>query len=156
VVTLAGILATVRAINTKKNNSRMCFASFEDDTAAIELVVFPKLYADTTDLWVADEPLLITGRVDKREDKISVIVEKCEKIDINAPVPEGANYEIDIPRGTSKDVLMEINQVLKNSPGGDHVTIVIASGGGEGKRINLPFTVKYNSVLANKINRILS
>ncbi len=155
-VTLAGVLASVRAINTKKNNSRMCFASFEDDTAAIDLVVFPKLYADTTDLWIADKAILVTGRIDQREDKISLIVEKAEEIDINAPIPEGANYEIDIPRGTPKDILVRINQVLKETPGGDQITIVISNGGGEAKRINLPFTVKYNQVLANKISRLLS
>ena len=155
VVTLAGILASVRAINTKKNNSRMCFASFEDDTGAIDLVIFPKLFADTTDLWVADKAILVTGRIDKREDKLSLIVEKAEAIDINAKPSESEGYEIDIPRGTAKDVLVEINNLLKKTPGPDTITIVIANGG-EGKRITLPFSVKYNQVLASKISRLLS
>ncbi len=154
-VTLAGILASVRAINTKKNNSRMAFASLEDDTAAIELVVFPKLYADTTDLWEVDKALLITGRIDKREDKLSVIVEKAEPIDVNAQAPESDTFEIDIPRGTPKDTLVEINALLKKNPGSDTVTIVIPNGG-EPKRITLPFTVKYNQVLVSKVNRLLS
>lgn len=153
-ITLAGILATVRAINTKKNNSRMCFASLEDDTAAIDLVVFPNLYTDTTDLWVVDKALLITGRVDKREDKLSIIVEKVEPIDLNAKPFEGESYEVDVPRGTAKEVLIAINTLLKQNPGPDTVTIVIPNGG-EPKRITLPYTVKYNQSLAVKISRLL-
>ena len=153
-VTLAGVLASVRAINTKKNNSRMCFASLEDDTAAIDLVVFPKLYADTTDLWLVDQALLITGRIDNREEKLSVLVEKAEAIDANAPVPEGDLFEIDIPRGTPKETLQQINQILKQNPGADRIVIVIPNGG-EPKRINLPGSVKYSQVLAGKINRLL-
>lgn len=153
-VTLAGVLASVRAINTKKNNSRMCFASLEDDTAAIDLVVFPKLYADTTDLWQVDQALLVTGRIDNREEKLSVLVEKAEAINANAPVPEGEMFEIDIPRGTPKETLQQINQLLKQNPGADRIIIVIPNGG-EPKRIALPFTVKYSQVLASKINRVL-
>ena len=154
-VTIAGILASVRAINTKKNNSRMCFASLEDDTAAIDLVVFPNLYADTTDLWVVDKALLITGRVDKRDDKLSIIVEKVEAIDMNAKPPEGTSYEVDVPRGTPKETLVAINNLLKQSPGADTVTIVIPNGG-EPKRITLPYTVKYNQALAIKISRLMN
>lgn len=153
-VTLAGVLASVRAINTKKNNSRMCFASLEDDTAAIDLVVFPKLYADTTDLWQVDQALLVTGRIDNREEKLSVLVEKAEAIDANAPVPEGDMFEIDIPRGTPKETLQQVNQLLKQNPGADRIVIVIPNGG-EPKRLALPFTVKYSQVLASKINRLL-
>src|SRR3989344_389169 len=153
-VTLAGVLASVRAINTKKNNSRMCFASLEDDTAAIDLVVFPKLYADTTNLWLVDKALLITGRIDNREEKLSLLVEKAEAIDTNVPAPEGDLFEIDIPRGTPKETLQQVNQTLKLHPGPDRIVIVV-SNGGEPKRINLPFTVKYSQVLAGKINRML-
>lgn len=154
-ITIAGILASVRAINTKKNNSRMCFASLEDDTGAVDLVVFPNLYADTTDLWVTDKALLITGRVDQRENKPSIIVEKVEVINVNAKPPGGESYEVDVPRGTAKEILVAINTLLKQNPGADTVTIVIPNGG-EPKRITLPYTVKYNQVLANRINRLLS
>ena len=154
-VTLAGILASVRAINTKKNNSRMAFASLEDDTASIDLVIFPKLYTDSSKLWEVDKALLVTGRIDQREDKLSVIVEKAEAIDINAKPPEGEGVKIDIPRGTSKEVLVEINTLLKQNPGVDTITILIPNGG-EPKRIILPFTVKYGQVLANEISKLLS
>lgn len=154
-VTLAGVLASVREISTKKNNSKMCFASLEDETATIDCVVFPKLFADTTDLWVVEKPLLVTGRIDKRDERISLIVEKAEAIDANAPIPEGDAYEIDIPRGVAKEILVEINSLLKQTPGHDHVTIVIPNGG-EPKRILLPFTVKYTPALVNKVNRLLA
>lgn len=154
VVTIAGVLSSVRAVNTKKNNSKMAFATLEDDTAAIDLVIFPKLYSQDPQLWVIDKPLVATGRIDNRDDKPSVLVEKVEVIDVNAPPPESESHEIDIPRGTSKAVLVEINKLLKNSPGGDTIVIVIPNGGPP-KRITLPFTVRYTAKLAEKISRLL-
>ncbi len=154
VVTLAGLLSSVRTVNTKKNNSKMAFATLEDDTASIDLVIFPKLYAANPSLYELDQALLVTGRVDNRDDKISILVESVETIDVNAKPPEGETFEIDIPRGTPKDILVEINQLLKASPGSDTVVILIPNGG-QPKRITLPFTVKYNAKLSEKIGRLL-
>lgn len=154
-VTLAGVVASVRIVLTKKNNSKMAFVTLEDDTASIDLVVFPKLYAEDPSLWEADKPLLITGKVDNREGKASVILDKAVLIDVNAPPAEGSVYEVDIPRGTPKDKLIEINNLLKSAPGADQIIIIIPNGG-EPKRITLPFTVKYNEKLCRQINAILS
>lgn len=153
-VTVAGVLSSVRTVVTKKNNSKMAFGTIEDDTSSIDLVIFPKLFAEKPSLWETDRPLIITGRIDNRDDKASIVVEKAEPIDPNATVPEGANIEIDIPRGTPTEKLKEINQALKNSPGSDQITIVIPNGGAP-KKIVLPFTVNYSSVLAQKIDRLL-
>lgn len=132
----------------------MAFGTIEDDTSSIDLVIFPKLFAEKPSFWETDRPLIITGRIDNRDDKASIVVEKAEPIDPNATVPEGANIEIDIPRGTPTEKLKEINQALKDSPGSDQITIVIPNGGAP-KKIVLPFTVNYSSVLAQKIDRLL-
>lgn len=153
-VSLAGVVASVRIVLTKKNNSKMAFVTLEDDTATIDLVVFPKLYAEDQALWEADKPLLVTGKIDNREGKASVILDKAVLIDVNAPPAEGSVYEVDIPRGTPKDKLIEINNLLKNAPGADQIIIIIPNGG-EPKRITLPFTVKYNEKLCRQINAIL-
>jgi len=153
-VTVAGVLASVRTVVTKKNNSKMAFGTIEDDTGSIDLVIFPKLFAEKPTFWETDRPLIITGRIDNRDDKASIVIEKADPIDPNAVAPQGANIEIDIPRGTPTEKLKEINQALKNSPGSDQITIVIPNGGAP-KKIVLPFTVNYSGVLAQKIDRLL-
>ena len=154
VVTLAGILSSVRTVNTKKSNSKMAFVSLEDDTAMIDLVIFPKLYASDPDLYEVDQPLIVTGRVDNRDDKISILVETAELIDASVKPPEGDTFEIDIPRGTPKETLVEVNRLLKSHPGTDKIIILVPNGG-EPKRITLPFTVRYDGKLSEKIGRLL-
>ncbi|MBI1871929.1 DNA polymerase III subunit alpha, partial [Candidatus Collierbacteria bacterium] len=155
-VTIAGVLSSVRTVNTKKNNSKMAFATLEDDTASIDLVIFPKLYAEDPEFWAIDRPIIVSGRVDNREDKASILVEKADVIDITAKPAEGGAYEIDIPRGTPKETLIDINKLLKDNPGHDNIIIVIPNGGDQPKRINLPFTVKYDPKLSQKITSLLS
>lgn len=153
-VTIAGLISSSRSVVTKKNNSKMAFATLEDETAAIDLVIFPKLFAQNPNIWETDKPLVVTGRIDNRDDKASIIVEKAEVIDLDAKPPDGQSIEIDIPRGTPTEILKQINSVLKSSHGPDQITIVVPNGG-EPKRITLPFTVKYTPTLAQKIDRLL-
>ncbi len=147
-VTLAGIIASVRKVNTKKNNHQMAFATLEDDTGKIDLTVFPKLFASNPNIWVTDQPLLITGKVDFREERLSVVVDSAEAI-----VPKDL-YEIEIPRGTPKEILLQIRDLLEKQPGNDKIVIVVPNGG-EPKRLALPFTVNYTSELQLQVRQIL-
>lgn len=172
-VTIAGVLASVRTVNTKKNNSLMAFATLEDDTASADCVIFPKLFAADPDIWIADKPVLVTGKVDiardnreKRDDnseeeqlevkqKITIIVDRVEPIDIHAPAVEGETYEIDLPKGTPKEQMIALNDLLKKNPGADTIVILVPNGGPTPKRITLPYTVRYNTNLSTQVNELI-
>ena len=151
-VTVVGILTSIRLVNTKKSNSKMAFGTLEDDTGKVDLVIFPKLYADSVDTWVVDKPVLITGKVDNRDTKLGIIVDKGKVVDTQKQL--GNTFEIDIPRGTPKEILSEINDTLKSHPGNDTVIIVIPNGGAP-KRIQLSYTVNYDGALTQKISHLL-
>jgi DNA polymerase-3 subunit alpha len=53
-VPVAGIIVSVKKIVTRAGNHEMAFAKLEDLTGSIEVVVFPKIYALTSDLWKPD------------------------------------------------------------------------------------------------------
>ncbi len=85
-VTAAGIITQVRKITTKRNQE-MAFAIVEDKTGKIEVVVFPKVFEQTKGLWVKDRPILISGRVERREresfgENLSFIVEKVKPLGV--------------------------------------------------------------------------
>ncbi|MDP4031145.1 MAG: DNA polymerase III subunit alpha, partial [Candidatus Beckwithbacteria bacterium] len=63
-VTLGGTIRTVKPILTRKNNHEMAFATLDDDSGQIELVIFPTLYSQTKSLWQSDQVVLVTGKVD--------------------------------------------------------------------------------------------
>ena len=81
-VKIGGIVASVRHVFTRKGNNEMAFATIEDEGGKIDLVIFPKIYGQTKDIWRTDQVVIVTGRVDFREERASVIVEKVSLVKI--------------------------------------------------------------------------
>ncbi len=80
-VTVGGLITGMRKIFTKKNNDEMAFVTIENSTGTkMECVVFPRTFTDYKDYWQTNNVVLITGKVDTREDRTSLIVEKARKI----------------------------------------------------------------------------
>jgi DNA polymerase III subunit alpha len=151
-VSVAGIIATLRIVNTKKNNSRMAFGVLEDELGKIDVVIFPKLFKESVDIWQEDKPIFVTGRVDNRNDELSLIVEEVEEIDSNF-IKEQSEI-LEIPRGTDKEVMLKISKLLKENPGDQFVTIIIKNGGND-KKINLPYKVNLTETIRSKIASLL-
>ena len=151
-VSVAGIIASLRLVNTKKNNSRMAFAALEDELGRVDIVIFPKLFKDTADIWKEDSPVLVSGRLDNKDDELSLIVEEVEEV--NSEFLAGQPVTLEIPRGTDKKVMQTISQLLQENPGNLSVEIIIKNGGAD-KRINLPYKVNLNDSLRKKIASLL-
>jgi len=73
-VTLGGIIAGSRRIITRAG-STMLVATLEDLTGSTEVVVFPKVFAETANAWAEDAVVLVTGRVDHRDEGSQVLCE---------------------------------------------------------------------------------
>ncbi len=71
-VTIVGSVVLLRVINTRKGEE-MAFVQMDDLHASIEVVVFPKVYRTTKDLWTTDRILLVRGKVDIRDQKPKLI-----------------------------------------------------------------------------------
>lgn len=69
---VAGILTTVKKIITKSNEP-MLFVGIEDTTGVSEILVFPKLYADTHKMWQPDSLVVVEGRVSTKDGQIKII-----------------------------------------------------------------------------------
>ncbi len=73
-VTLGGILQGVRRVITRAG-STMLVANLEDLQGTVEVVVFPKVFAETANAWAEDAVVLISGRVDHRDDDAKLLCE---------------------------------------------------------------------------------
>ena len=73
-VTLGGIIAGSRRIITRAG-STMLVATLEDLTGSTEVVVFPKVFAETANAWTDDAFVLVTGRVDHRDEGSQILCE---------------------------------------------------------------------------------
>jgi len=79
-VITAGVVSTVKKILTRKGES-MLFVKVEDATNAVELLIFPRLYKETLNLWVDGQMVLLDGKVSDKDTEIKVLVNRAIALD---------------------------------------------------------------------------
>ena len=132
-VRIACVVTQVRIVVTKTSGAEMAFVRVEDDTGSLELVVFPRIFNETRSYWVDFKPLLISGRVDSREESPTLIVEA-----IKTQEEVGENKKdvyIRIPTRVGPRELTKLKSLLLANPGEMSVTLVFA---GKSQKVNLP------------------
>ena len=80
-VHVVGAIAQVKKILTRNGGSEMAFVRLEDLTGSIEIVVFPKVYAKTASLWVRDAIVMISGKLDEKEDRLTVLLDTAHIVE---------------------------------------------------------------------------
>ena len=89
----------LRQVNTRKGD-RMAVLQLEDLTGSCEAVVFPKSYARLADHLIVDARLLVWASVDRRDDRVQLIVDDCRSIDdlqllmVDLPADQAADIAI--------------------------------------------------------------
>ena len=145
-VKVAGVLTEVRVITTKKSGAEMAFAKAEDGTGMLELVIFPKIFKDTRDFWTVGQPLLITGKVDVRDESPNLLVEAIETMNSLDEKKEREVY-IKIPKTANTESLKKLKELLTSNPG-EQIGYLQFEGG---KRVKLPFKIAWDESLATAI-----
>ncbi len=156
-VVLGGAISSMRKVFTKKSNSEMAFATLADESGQVDMVIFPKVFEECKALLGEDRVVLCHGKLDFREDELSFVANKIIEVDekIHDYVAEYQTVTIPIPRGTDKDILVNLSNLLKSNPGGDTCVLEIPNGGTIPKKITLPYKIKYNRALQKQIDYLL-
>lgn len=155
-VTIGGNVGEVRAITTK-NGSKMAFAKLADMSGEVELVVFPKVYLQTAELWERDQVLLVHGKIgqlragDNGETKI--LVDAVSKLSHKSPsgstkilapaalvdLPGGRLY-IRLKSSGDQSLLVNLKQKLDRYRGETEVVLVTGPDATK-QAIKLPQTI---------------
>lgn len=83
-VVIAGSISSVKALTTKKGD-RMLAVQLEDLHGTLEVIVFPRTYERSREVWEQDAVVVVDGKVDAKDDRKKVL---CEKVELFV-VPEG-------------------------------------------------------------------
>jgi DNA polymerase-3 subunit alpha len=59
----------------------MCFLEVEDFTDKIEVVVFPKIFYQSTNLLAVDVPVIISGKVNANDETAKILADRILSID---------------------------------------------------------------------------
>ncbi len=79
-VTFAAIVENIKTIFTK-NNEKMAFVTLSDKRDNIEAAVFPEKYKKYKELLQEDEILVVKGKLSKRNDEWSVLLDATKKLE---------------------------------------------------------------------------
>lgn len=79
-VKVGGIIQAIKKINTK-SGAAMAFATIEDLSGKSEVLIFPKTLEAEADLWVADNIVLVTGKISTKDGEVKILAERTEKFD---------------------------------------------------------------------------
>ena len=152
-VKIAGVVASVRVVVTKRSAQEMAFVKLQDETGSIDLVVFPKLFASTRAFWVDSKPFLVEGRVDSREDSPNILVESIKtQSDFSSLGSTEDTLFIKIPKNIENEQLKVLKDLLLAYPGEQQVSLVFE---GADQAITLPFTITWSERLSRLISEVL-
>jgi DNA polymerase-3 subunit alpha len=73
-VVVGGMVVAIRRVITR-NRESMAVATLEDLQGTVDVVVFPRTYAETGPVWREDAVLLVAGRVDHKGDETVVLAD---------------------------------------------------------------------------------
>ena len=124
----------------------MAFAKANDGTGVIDLVVFPKIFKETRDFWTEGQPLLITGRVDVRDDAPNLLVSSIETM-ASAGEKKDSEVFVKIPKNIDPRSLRKLKELFTNNLGDQTAYLVFEHS----KRVRLPFKIAWNETLAKAI-----
>lgn len=110
-----GVVESIKKKITKKGDV-MLFVVIQDLSATMELLVFPKTYARTKDLWVERAPICIVGKTPREEGENKIFVENT--------------YEL--RRETVSDLARQLalsagQKINNNAPAEKYVRIILAT-----------------------------
>jgi DNA polymerase-3 subunit alpha len=161
-VRVGGVITRIHQVMTKVKNEPMAFVTLDDGTGKLDVVFFPKTYAKHQPDIVTDNAVIISGELDGKSEKPTLLASSMAAIkpfetgeEGYAPIIDDSIVTITIPRGTSKETLTTLGSLLKSNPGNTPIQIIIPNGGPEPKVMQLPYTVDYNQMVQSQVSQLL-
>lgn len=83
-ITTAGIVSSIKKIITRKGDS-MIFVRLEDALSSTELLIFPKLYQETIELWEEGRAIIVAGKISEKDQDIKILADKVGELLVDNP-----------------------------------------------------------------------
>lgn len=132
-VKFIGIISEVKTRITK-NNEIMGLLAIEDLDGTIPVIAFPKIFAGYRQLLNVDEIVKIEGRINVREDEVSIVAMKVLPCEMEFSI---SNLTIKIPQNLSESELSELRQYIKSLGNEKANTTVAIVNGDRSKELKL-------------------
>lgn len=179
-VRIGGTCTMAKKILTK-NQETMVFMKVEDTHGTIEAVVFPRVYREKPELWEADKSLVLSGRVQEKDEELKFLVESgyelrpenldqvedyVRRLNINAnpqkgiydPAPAAPRpvrgVTLSVRATPSPSMLEQLRTIFQNHPGMYPVFFYVEQPTGR-QRITTSFRIGFDELVAKELEMIL-
>ena len=112
-VTICGIVEKSRIITTRRSGEQMAILKIEDETASIEVFVFPKIFRDVPHLARERVPVIIKGRLESKEKVPKILASKVGSLDHVLDEVKEVNISIE----KEKTSLQKLKTILAKNKG---------------------------------------
>lgn len=162
-VRVAGVVARAKKIITKSGQPMM-FVLLEDLTHGMEVLVFPKLLAETSDMWNDGARIIVDGTLSDKDGETKVLANSVKPLTKDAPVmarsastqAAPSRITIILPASLTKEGLQQLRSSLASlhTDAGMPVTLSIPRGG-QVTTIATPYRIMKNDESAATISAIV-
>jgi DNA polymerase-3 subunit alpha len=182
-VAVAGVITTVRAITTK-NGQKMGFVGIMDKTGESELIVFPKIWADSEHIWLPDTVIIGKGKINAKDrdghlSEVKILLDEVEPITpemlknykntgkkVKAPRPSKSGAGLTTASTPSRlwlhikdpdnhEILKNIKRLLDEAPGSQEAVLVLGKSGDNKQALKLPQKVSISSELTKQLTDLV-
>jgi DNA polymerase-3 subunit alpha len=153
-VTVAGILTAVGP-RTNKQGAPWAIATIEDLEAGLEVLFFPKTWAQVSDKVVRDQIVVVKGRINRRDDTPSLFASEVSIPELTEG-PRGPVL-VSMPAARCTPPVVErLREVLGSHPGTTEVQLKLLNGGRETVlRLDQGLRVRPSTALMGDIKALL-
>lgn len=169
-VRVAGLISSMKKIITKKGDM-MLFATIEDTKGTAEVIVFPSVYAQTSQVWVENQMVIVSGNAsDKDEDDdTKVICNEVKMLDKNVVkrlitgmnkvniqvADELKNVFVFFKQVIDADTIASMTDLLGRHKGSSRVYLAVPINDKKFRKIETNFSVdSTNADLMDQLNQI--
>ena len=147
-IRIGGIISSIRKTLTKVRKEEMCFLKLQDTTGTLEVLVFPKVYAQTRSILITDQIVVISGKLEAGEQTPVLIAENIMSLEESLEGGHDNVLEVTVPKNADRLLLSKIYQILKENPGDDSIFLVLQGENGNSKKFPVPFGTTKSEQLA--------
>jgi len=133
-IEIAGIITKAKRTVTKKNDP-MAFATFEDKSGSVELLIFPKVMPQAVGYLDGDGVLRVTGKISYKDGEPKVLVNEIKDLPNDELYLMAVNelekqkeLTIHLPDIKNQETLHHIKKLLESNPGNAPVFLQVGSG----------------------------
>ena len=124
-VKIAGLIVSASSRWTRKGD-RMMILTVEDLDGDVEVVVFPKATERYQEFLAVDQMVVVSGRVDRREDTVQLVAGKIGPLQ---PPPPSLNISLSRSLIGEREIAQRLGEVLRRHPGKRRVVFHIKEDG---------------------------